>query len=174
MVVPLPEHPVSGAALIFGKMPAHGDFVARGWSGAERDALDAWLSASLAEAGASFGADFEVRFDSAPPWRCAVPAGAMAASQDGAGRRFPLFVALRGRVGEAASAQCEELLYAAIGQRWDVDRLAATLDGVAPDEDGDAEPRWWTEGGEGFAPKALDGERPPHLLTAMLEREPAS
>jgi type VI secretion system protein ImpM len=165
---------VSNAALIFGKLPAHGDFIARGWSVAERETFDAWLSTSLAEAREALGDDFETCFDSAPPWRCAVPAGAMAPSQDGAGRRFPLFVALRGRMGEAASAQCEELLYAAIGEGWNADRLAAALNDIPDVEDGAAEPQWWTEGGEGFAPKALDGERPPHLLAAMLERDKAA
>jgi type VI secretion system protein ImpM len=165
---------VSDGALIFGKLPAHGDFVVRGWSPTERDVLDAWLSTSLAEARAALGADFEASFDRAPPWRCAAPAGAMAPSQDGAGRRFPLFVALRGRMGEAASAQCEELLYDAIGERWNVDRLAAELDAIAEGEFNATEPRWWTEGGERFAPKMLEGERPPHLLATMLEREPAA
>jgi type VI secretion system ImpM family protein len=161
-------------ALIFGKMPAHGDFIVRGWSAAERDALDAWLSASLAEARALLGTDFEPCFDRAPPWRCAMPAGAIAPSLDSAGRRFPLFVALRGRIGGMVSAECEELLYAAIGGRWDAARLVEALDGIAEDQAGTAQPRWWTEGGEGFGPGALDGEKPPHLLMAMLERERAA
>jgi type VI secretion system protein ImpM len=164
---------VSGesSALIFGKLPAHGDFVARGWTMAERETLDAWLSTSLAEVRESLKADFETRFDAAPPWRSAAPAGAMAPSQDKAGRRFPLFVALRGRTGDAAAVACEELLYAAIGEVWSVDRLAAALDGISKDGGDVVMSRWWTDGGEGFVPRSLGGERPPHLLAMMLERE---
>ena len=61
-------------AFLFGKMPSHGDFVARGLAAEERDSLDAWLSAELADARAALGERFEERFDSAPPWRFAWPA----------------------------------------------------------------------------------------------------
>lgn len=165
---------VTRSALIYGKLPGHGDFVAHGWTAAERDALDAWLSASLAAARTASGADFEDRFDHAPPWRCAAPAGAVAPSQDAAGRRYPLYVALRGRTGEALAAACEELLYAAIGGGWDVDRLAIALGEIVGSDEVVVVPRWWTEGGEAFPPAALEGERPPSLLAAMLERESAA
>lgn len=117
--------------LLFGKLPAHGDFVARGLSFEERDALDAWLSASLLQARAAYRAAFEERFDAAAPWRCEGDgvAGALAASQDSAGRRFPLLLMCAGRSGDAA--RCEELLYAAICECWSADRLVTEV-GDAP------------------------------------------
>jgi len=94
---------VSGGARIFGKLPAHGDFVARGIGAAEREALDAWLSGEMLAARAALGGDFEERYDRAPPWRFAGPdgAGVLVASVDGVGRRFPLYLALGGAGDDA-------------------------------------------------------------------------
>jgi type VI secretion system protein ImpM len=84
------------SARLFGKLPAHGDFVARGLGAAEREALDAWLSAEMLAAREALGSDFENRYDRAPPWRFAGPdgTGVLVASVDGVGRRFPLYLAL--------------------------------------------------------------------------------
>lgn len=157
---------MSGAAL-FGKLPAHGDFVSRGLPAAERERIDGWLSDSLARAQSALGNDFTEAFDRAPPWRCAAAGvgGAIAASQDSAGRRYPILL----MVGDPdAAATCEELLYAAIGERWDADRLAREAGG-APAGDPD---RWWS-GEATAAAVSLDGAFPTDLLTAML-REPVT
>ena len=155
--------------LLFGKLPAHGDFVSRGWAPEERDALDAWLSASLAAAREGAGAAFEDRYDRAPPWRfvTATIAGALAPSQDGAGRRFPLLLALRGG-GEAAADACEALLYEAIGSGWTADTLVDHAAMLSDTSGGQGETRWWTLGGEGFAAATLSGERPDDLIATML------
>lgn len=163
---------MSGARL-FGKLPAHGDFVARGLGADERAALDAWLSAEMLAAREKLGADFEDRYDRAPPWRFAGPdgAGVLVASVDGVGRRFPFYLALAG-AGEDAAGQVEELVYRAFGESWDADTLSSEVgaldfaDAAAPDA-----ARWWTLGGEGFAPASLDGERPEGLLANMLISE---
>lgn len=141
------------SAIVFGKLPAHGDFVARGLTAAQRSALDAWLSESLADARAAYP-DFEARFDQALPWRCTGTgvAGAIAASQDGAGRRFPLLI-----LTDADEAAAEDLLYAAITQRWDADQLSQA--GAAPDGDVDC----WFGGA-----RTLSGEMPATLLREML------
>lgn len=142
------------SALVFGKLPAHGDFVSRGLTAELRTRLDAWLSAAMVEARAAY-ADFDDRFDRATPWRAEGDgvSGAIAASQDGAGRRFPLLVLARGD-----AARCEDLLYAAIGESWTVDRLAEEA-GEAPD----VLPTAW----RGYA-GTRDGAMPADLLTAML------
>ncbi|MCC2975704.1 type VI secretion system-associated protein TagF [Sphingomonas sp. PL-96] len=144
------------SALLFGKLPAHGDFVARGLAFDMRDALDGWLSASLLDARDAYGAAFEERFDAAVPWQCEGDgvAGAIAASQDAAGRRFPLLLLCGGR----DPAQCEDLLYAAIGEGWTADRLADEA-GAAPQG---SVARWQGNGRE------RAGAMPVDLLKEML------
>jgi type VI secretion system ImpM family protein len=151
----LPGKPV--IARLFGKLPAHGDFVVRGCSAADSAAIDAWLTASLAAAQQRFGPAFADRFDAALPWRGegAGSVAVIAASQDAAGRRYPLVLV------SAAIAGPEEMVYAAIVERWDADRLIAAA-GTAP-----AAPiaRWTAADG-----RSLDGAQPPTIVTAMLER----
>lgn len=166
------------SAFLFGKLPAHGDFVARGMGVGEREALDDWLAGSLADARASL-TRFEELYDQAPPWRFAWrdangwAAGAIAPSVDGAGRRFPV---LLGRGGlspdriEGAALAAEELLYDALGHGWEADRLQAALVAAVtplsePWAGGEA---WWTLGGERFTENRLAGARPAGLMRAML------
>lgn len=181
MVVPVSIGAVSPVRL-FGKLPSHGDFVVRGMTMPERDALDAWLSASIADARNRLGERFEALYDHAPPWRFALPdgdawtAGALVPSIDRAGRRFPLWLALAGienETAQAAASACEGLLYQAFDDGWDADQLAEAAGAIAPDR-GEAAPtgaRWWTEGGIDFPPSTLQGERPRHLFRAMLASE---
>lgn len=146
------------SAWVFGKLPAHGDFVSRGLSAPQRDALDAWLSASLVDARNAYDTAFEDRFDSAPPWHCTGEgvAGAITPSQDAAGRRYPLLVVCAGTPEDAE--RCEALLYAAIGEGWSADRLAAEA-GAAPAGTISS----WSGGGQ-----TAHAAMPSDLLTAML------
>lgn len=57
--------------MVIGKLPFHGDFVARGVTGRERDLLDKWLATSMAIASEQLGEKFDEAFDAAPPWRFA-------------------------------------------------------------------------------------------------------
>ncbi|MEH3040484.1 MAG: type VI secretion system-associated protein TagF [Sphingomonas paucimobilis] len=144
-------------AWVFGKLPAHGDFVARGMDAAMRTTLDDWLSAAMEAARGRYPVDFAERFDGAQPWQADGDgvAGAVAASQDAVGRRFPLLLLTDGRSHDPAA--CEELLYAAITEGWDADRLADA--GAAPRG---AVARWF--GADG----SLDGARPVELIAGML------
>lgn len=169
-------------AILYGKLPAHGDFVTRGLSHAERDRLDLWLAASMADAGGRWGEAFANRYDSAPPWRFVTGtdegdcAGALVPSMDGVGRRFPLLVGIigAGAAGERVAERCEDLLYLAIGEGWDADRLAEAaaalpLDDEAPVAgDGVSAPRWWTLGGDDFDPAVLGRAWPEELVAVML------
>lgn len=167
------------SALLFGKMPSHGDFVARGLDGQERDSLDRWLSAEMADARTAFGEEFEERYDAAPPWRFAWDgqswtAGALINSIDSAGRRFPLLVACRGveiAAIESAAEVCENALYDAFAGGWSADELAsAVVSRNPPRADADeALEGWWTLGGEAFAPASKPGRTPSGLIRAMLE-----
>ncbi|MET0377107.1 MAG: type VI secretion system-associated protein TagF [Rhizorhabdus sp.] len=144
-------------ARLFGKLPAHGDFVARGCTPAEQARLDGWLTPSLAEAQARFGAGFADRFDVALPWHGSGPGavGVIAASQDAAGRRYPLVLIC------AAADDIEGLIYAAITERWDADRLAATA-GAGPSSSIER----WVPADETVA---FVGATPAGIVTAMLE-----
>ena len=164
---------------LFGKLPAHGDFVARGLNAGDRDDLDAWLSASLSDARDVLAEAFAERYDAAPPWRFVAPsdgawqAGAMAPSVDAAGRRFPILIAIAGlsdASARAAAARCEELLYDALANRWDADTLAAVAREASIDPDDPARhAEWWTLGGEDFDPAAVAAERPHDLFTLLLK-----
>ncbi|MGY4398460.1 type VI secretion system ImpM family protein [Sphingomonas sp. UYAg733] len=160
--------------LLFGKLPAHGDFVSRGWAPLARDALDDWLSGSLADARDAAGATFDERYDLAPPWRCLIPAkgelaaGALAASQDAAGRRYPVLLMLRGG-GDRAAAACEALLYDAIAGGWSADMLVEQAEALAETPPETTDPRWWTLGGEGFAAATLPGAHPAGLMMTMVQ-----
>ncbi|MFD1033462.1 type VI secretion system-associated protein TagF [Sphingomonas hankookensis] len=145
-------------AWVFGKLPVHGDFVARGMTAEDRAAFDTWLSASLLDARETYGAGFADRFDAAQPWRAEGDgvAGAVAASQDAVGRRFPLLLLTAAAAFDPAA--CEELLRSAIMEGWDVDRLA-----MAAERPDGAVQRW--VGADG---RILTGKRPVDLVRAML------
>jgi type VI secretion system protein ImpM len=178
VVVPLPDGAVTGAA-IFGKLPVHGDFIARGLAPDVRDGLDDWIAASLADARDALGERFENAFDMAPPWRFARPegdgwvAGAIAPSVDGVGRRYPILAQL-GVAGidsaADAAAHCEAAIYDAFEQGWDADLLHAAVQQTpaAWDDDWPGHAGWWTMGSERLAPATLAGDRPELLIRAML------
>lgn len=87
---------------IYGKMPAHGDFVRRGLPSSFVTPWDTWLSAGVAAARGELDTNFAAVWDEAPAWRFALPAGVcgpdavagvMLPSEDTVGRRFPLTAA---------------------------------------------------------------------------------
>lgn len=169
---------MTGAA-IFGKLPAHGDFIVRGIAPELRDSLDDWLASSLADARDALGEGFDDAFDTAPPWRFAHAegdgwiAGAIAPSVDAVGRRYPILAqrSVAG-IGEAAdaAAHCEAAIYDAFEQGWDADLLHAAVQQspVAWDDDWPGHAGWWTMGSEALAPATLAGDRPEQLVRAML------
>jgi type VI secretion system protein ImpM len=157
----MPGQAVSRVKL-FGKMPAHGDFVGRGLLPPEADNLDGWLIATMLHARDRVGDAFDDRYDRAPPWRFATPeaAGVLVASVDAVGRRYPLYLALNDAPAEVAEA-CEDLVYRAFAGAWDADRLAGEAEALAAIPGVPAkQARWWTIGGEGFAPAECFGDRP--------------
>ena len=166
-------------AQLFGKLPAHGDFVSRGITPDARQALDLWLARSLADARVALGARFEEAYEEAPPWRFAWAdaegwaAGAMAPSVDAVGRRYPILLALGALAGEQvepAADLAENLLYDALEGGWDADRLHGAAVAVAPEagEPWTGGEGWWTLGAERFTEAYLVGARPPGLMTTVL------
>lgn len=175
MVVPLPDRAVTGAG-VFGKLPAHGDFITRGFAPETRDALDSWLSASIAGAREALGGGYEDAFDTAPPWRFVLPqgegwiAGALAPSVDGVGRRYPILAQVPVDALESGgngAAHCEAAIYDAFEQGQDADALHAAISQPVAEWDDEWPGRtgWWTMGSEAHA---LTQERPAGLIRAML------
>lgn len=165
---------------LFGKLPAHGDFLSRGIGGELRDLLDGWLSAELARARARFGDSFDQRYFAAPPWHFVDrdPAGtwtggSLCPSVDGVGRRFPILIATPAASPEQALAAARiaiELACAAISQQWDAARLHAELGAatVASATGADVHPGWAIEADDGTCIE-FPGRFPQGLVERMLE-----
>jgi len=54
---------------VFGKLPAHGDFVRRGLPQSFVGPWDAWLQAGIGMARGTLGSDFDLRWAATPAWR---------------------------------------------------------------------------------------------------------
>lgn len=136
---------------LFGKMPAHGDFVRRALPRSFVGPWDAWLSQGIETAREQLGPDWETAWEAAPVWRFrlspgifgpAAVVGVIATSCDMVGRRFPLTLAaiLPGAAvppPDAWYALLEAALQAGRDGSVDADALAALLP-PAPDDDMDA------------------------------------
>ena len=163
---------------MFGKLPALGDFVSRGLDFAHRDAIDHWLTAEMEAAYARFPDDFEDRYFAAPAW-CFVDCdedglwsgGALCASVDKAGRKFPVMAAAPAADhGEAVALAggCLEVLHGAFAQGLDADGLQASA--ITP-----AELPWqangaaWALVGEDGPALVLPGRYPQGIVTTMME-----
>lgn len=172
---------------LFGKIPGQGDFVHRGLDDYDmRDGLDRWLTEDLAAAKAAY-ADFDARYDRAPAWNfvdCDADGrwsgGALCASIDRVGRRYPVVLAAPAEDAAhaaAVSGACLSALGDAIAQGWDADALhAAPLDSAPPPQDaGGWRPHaaQWALLGEDDTPVVtLDGRFPSHAVSKMLELAP--
>ncbi len=161
-------------AMVFGKLPAHGDFVARGITPEVQAEIDGWLAGEMSRARAVHGAAFDRLFDHAPVWRFAwvqsasTWSGAMSPSTDRIGRRFPVIAGVVGG-GDQAALACEDKLYAALVEQWSVDDLHAGLKDIPVEgANAPASSRWWTEGNDDFLPASVNGERPANLIATML------
>jgi type VI secretion system protein ImpM len=190
VVIPVPGEAVSApAAILFGKLPRHGDFISRGLSADRRIAWDGWLSTALEDSRRRLGEGFSAAHDAAPPWRfvagpgrfgVAWRAGALAASIDAVGRRFFIVLAAdnlspgqASAHGEHLAETMEALIYRAFERDWDADTAVAAgrdqLGAILADGDGvighgqGARARWWTAWGNGESGAASD-EPPADLI----------
>ncbi|HUO22238.1 MAG TPA: type VI secretion system-associated protein TagF [Caulobacteraceae bacterium] len=176
--------------MLFGKLPRHGDFVARGLAPTAREAWDGWASAGLERAGAALGERFGDAHDAAAPWRfVARPegfgeawlAGALAPSVDAVGRRFVILLAVQGLTAEEAvaqgallSARLEEVIYRCFSEGLDADAAVAAADrvldhgapaAVAASVDA-SNGAWWAVGYDGAPAAVIAGHDPPRDLFA--------
>jgi len=167
----MPGGPLTGwpeGRWLFGKMPAHGDFVSRGIDAAMREQLDTWLTAEMESARSVWDAEFDQRYAAAPAWYFVGPderggwsGGTLCASMDRVGRLFPLALAApaadpAGAV--AVAGGCLEVVARAFAQGWDADALNGAA--IAP------VPLPWSPRAEAWA---LVGEDGPVLELAGVQ-----
>lgn len=150
------------SAFAFGKLPTHGDFVARGLLGQDRETWDAWASVGLEEARLALGPDFEARHDAAPPVRFSFgpgrfgggwQVGAFAPSVDSIGRRFIILLGARARLAPATetidrlASVAESEIYRAFEAAADIDTMMASAENIfqtlGTESDSEADGRFW-------------------------------
>lgn len=124
------EHPV-----LFGKLPGHGDFIARGVPGGLRERLDTWLSAWLAAGQADLGEGFTGVYEGAAPWlfESHAATAVLLPSMDAVGRHFPL-LAVCGP--EVVTQDVYDAMIDALVAGTDSDTLRTALAALAPADPG--------------------------------------
>lgn len=171
---------------LYGKMPAHGDFVRRNLPKSFIDPWDAWLAQGIEAARARFGERWDEAWRRAPVWRFALPPGAcgpdpvtgvFVPSEDAVGRQFPLTLAavFADAVAGAGDAwwfdQLEQAVIAGRGGGADADAISAGL----PEPDALAEPPelgWRSAGIPGQVPPMmwpLAGLPPPERFLLLID-----
>lgn len=165
-------------AWLFGKLPTHGDFIARGLTQQARDTLDQWLCDEMSQGRDRFGEKLAERFDDAQPLLFAHcddgvwEGGTLCPSVDSAGRRFPLLVVRR--VADKAQAApaayaCIDAVYRAFAEGMTADTLwdAASSGPLEAQLDEPIE-GWWIDGAQ--EPQPVTAETWPRgLLCRTLE-----
>jgi len=138
------------AAGFFGKLPAHGDFVERGWPSTAIGAWDNWLQQALTRSREQLGERWLDIYLTSPLWRFGLSAGCvddnawlgiLLPSVDRVGRYFPLLLGtpldsachlLRTFLGAAEwFAAIEQIGLAALEQALQADALEQALNAVA-------------------------------------------
>lgn len=177
---PVCSAPVAG---LFGKLPAHGDFVRRGWCDETVDAIDSWLTATVHSVRTvRDDDDFAAWMHAAPLWRGYVPPGrlgphalhlAVAPSIDRAGRLFPVAAGIAGGAGSAwahaeeAGEAVDAAIYDALAGRADADATVAAIGASIVDEvsgDAPAGSAWW------LRPDGAPAVQADVVDSALLER----
>jgi len=153
---------------LFGKLPATGDFVARGLAPDVLAWLDPWISRYLAPRFAVSTTPLVFRF-AYPPGPLA---GLATASRDRAGRAFPLVLAVPASPEPGDPWFARLLLLATEAPGLAADALAARLAALPEPGSPDPDPaplRLWTPN---HAPCAADPAAPGAVLDALLAEAP--
>lgn len=164
---------------LFGKLPAHGDFVRRGLPDSFVTPWDAWLQDGIAEAREALGVGFPEAWAAAPAWCFRLPAGAcgpdpvagvLVPSEDMVGRLFPVTLACVLAPGEAPAGAWYVALEAAARAAHEAgdgaDALLAAIP-AAPEADDDPPGEgWWRTDGARWDWPALP---PPEMFRVLAE-----
>ncbi len=162
-------------AFLFGKLPAHGDFLSRGLDDMTAGGLDDFLTASLSQA--AMLEDFDDLYPAAPAWRFVIElggqavCGVIAPSVDKVGRQFPVMAGVvAGEDIDLLMDACEAHLYQAFGDGQTADGLYASLSAVPVRETDDLPSAgWFLEDEDKVVIDRLDGNFPPQLVTRMMQ-----
>ena len=121
---------------IIGKLPGHGDFLARSVDYGLREPLDRWMSEWIELAREEQGGDFEAAYESAAPWLFEGSAtnAVFMPSVDSVGRLFPILAICS---ASARTQDIYDLLIAALEGATKADALIEELGRLA--EDGSVE-----------------------------------
>lgn len=161
----MPDDALTMAGL-YGKLPAHGDFVGRGFPHANEARIDAAMTAVTVAAREQWGDRFGENWDAAQPWLLAAPgrSAVLIPSVDAAGRRFPLCVAARtadiqqlydATVDAIANASPADALFDRIGG---LEQGEATPPGSPESESSALSPEWFLPDPEQMALPHPDGD----------------
>jgi type VI secretion system protein ImpM len=167
---------------LYGKLPAHGDFVRRALPDSFVEPWDAWLQQGIAAARERLGDGFAAAWSAAPAWRFRLPAGAcgpdaaagvLLASEDMVGRRFPLtLAALLPDAWDAPDDGFYDALEAAGRDARDAgasaDALLAQLPSARPAEAA-AREGWWRMEGDAPVCWALPALPPAEQFVILVE-----
>lgn len=157
--------------MLFGKLPGHGDFVARGMNDAERCWWDEQLSLAVARAMQLHGNQFAALYDRATTWCFHIRhgetmlTGAIATSVDRVGRRFPLILAGTDNISAAA---CAATLQAARYSDWNADEVLSALVGRTDAENPTMPRGWWPAEAAPPTEPLIAWDSPVEALAAML------
>ena len=176
----LRDRPRPAGAWLFGKIPAHGDFISRGLDHEVQTLLDDWLSSEVAAGRTRFD-DFDTRYVQAPAWHFvdrdeagAWSGGALCLSIDKVGRRFPILVGAPASGADTArevALAALDLIFTTFAQGWDADQLALALGSIVVDTASGELPTqsvWAIEADDGTRIE-MTGRFPEGLVERMLE-----
>jgi type VI secretion system protein ImpM len=167
-------------AFAFGKLPSHGDFVARGLDPSAKAAWDEWATSALQSAREALGEDFDAAHDEAPSWCFRIApgrfgpswrTGAIAPSIDRSGRRYIFVLGVEAALSDLAAEGFEDLVYRTLAEGLSVDEAVAAAAPIL-EEEGPACAHFWTRGGLAHSPKDIDAAEPPDdLILLALRRD---
>ena len=139
--------PVTLPAII-GKLPAHGDFIARGVDFAWREPLDRWLSAWMKLGRKRIGDGFDDAYREAAPWifEGGRTKAVLMPSADAVGRLFPVLCLTSAR---RRIQPVYDILVDALSNGMKSDDLIASLAGIVAETDAgeDASSGWFLPNG---------------------------
>lgn len=165
VVKPIPQAAGIELPAIIGKLPAHGDFIARGVVHRTRDLFDRWMAGWIEKGRSELAEGFDDVYLSAPPWLFESKRlkAVLIPSVDAVGRRFP---ALALASADIRTQSLYDALIKALedGQSGDDFRASvASLDSeTAPEQtttDAESPGKWFLpEGAQSGLPSPADAE----------------